>query len=92
MIEPFKNYAGSIFDLPKAQKSSCAQPLESISFLYNGDVSLCCMEMESKVIFGNITKDGLLDIWNSPKMLKYRFYNLMNKRDLLIPCKNCTMT
>ncbi len=92
LVEPFKNYAGLMFDLPKAQKSSCAHPFKSICFLYNGDVSLCCMDMEGKIIFGNIMEDDLSDIWNSPKMLKYRYYNLINRRDLLTPCKNCTMT
>lgn len=57
--------------------------------LWNGDVAVCCTDLEGEVIVGNIFKEGSFDkIWRSKKYDKIR--KLILKRELKI-CKNCNI-
>lgn len=57
--------------------------------LWNGDVAVCCTDLEGEVIVGNILKEGSFDkIWRSEKHDKIR--KLILSRKLKI-CKNCNI-
>mgnify|MGYP001570541170 CR=1 FL=1 len=57
--------------------------------LWNGDVVVCCTDLEGEVIVGNVLKEGSFDkIWRSEKYDKIR--KLILSRKLKI-CKNCNI-
>jgi len=57
--------------------------------LWNGDVSVCCVDLEGKVIVGNVFSDGGLErILKSKKYSFIRKKILKNKPDI---CKNCSI-
>lgn len=57
--------------------------------LWNGDVAVCCTDLEGEVIVGNVFKEGSFDkIWRSEKYDKTR--KLILSRRLKI-CKNCNI-
>ncbi len=65
----------------------CIYPFTSPVILYNGDVSLCCLDFNGENIVGNIKKETLKTIWRS-----FRYNSLRAKaltRSLSI-CKNCS--
>ncbi|MBU0461808.1 MAG: SPASM domain-containing protein [Nanoarchaeota archaeon] len=82
------NYAGLCFDFKGAGR--CIRPLDNMVVLWNGDVALCCSDMEGRVIFGNIMRNSLSEIWNSDALVKYRFCNFYSRREMLPLCSNCT--
>lgn len=57
--------------------------------LWNGDVCVCCTDLEGKVILGNIFQEKRFEkIWKSKKYAKIR--KAILRQDLEI-CKNCNM-
>ena len=57
--------------------------------LWNGDVAICCVDTEGKVIVGNVIKENSFDkIWRSKKYQQIK--KAVLKRELEI-CKNCNI-
>lgn len=57
--------------------------------LWNGDVAVCCVDLEGEIIVGNILKEGSFDkIWRSKRYHQLRKKIL--KRELKI-CRNCNV-
>lgn len=67
----------------------CADIFTSAVVLWNGDVILCCMDVEARYKSGNILREDFLKIWRSGAMNKLRSDIL--KKELPI-CKNCSLT
>src|SRR3989338_6682074 len=62
----------------KPHKIGCGLLMHQLVFLPNGDVSVCCVDLNSKGVVGNINKDNLFDIYNSK--LRRSWLELMFKR------------
>lgn len=77
-----------MFDVP-AKNNPCLRALREMSILWDGKVSLCCVDMEGKIIFGDASENSLLEIWNSCKMKKLREYHLTQRRIDYPLCNNC---
>jgi len=82
------NFAGLMFDVSPSNKS-CLRALREMCVLWDGKVSLCCMDMEGKVIHGDASENHLLDIWNNENMRKLREFHLKNRRNKYPLCNNC---
>ncbi len=68
------------------------RPMKQISFLYNGDAILCCMDWRREVFLGNVKERSIEEIWNSPKYEKIR--NVIYNNDAIgenFICKRCEM-
>lgn len=50
----------------------CFVPMETITILYNGDIILCCSDMEHNEKFGNVSKESLFNVWHSPALSHIR--------------------
>lgn len=80
----------SIF-LFKNDKYPCLRVWSNMFVTFNGDVSICCVDYNHKLIVGNIKKDSLLNIWNSKAYKYYRRLNREGKINQIKYCHNCTM-
>jgi radical SAM protein with 4Fe4S-binding SPASM domain len=58
---------------------------------FNGDVSVCCVDYNHKLIVGNVKTDTLLDIWNSKAYQRYRKLHKQGRINEMEFCRNCTM-
>lgn len=56
--------------------------------LWNGDFVPCCMDFDGKMALGNVGKEKLSDIWNSPKIKEVRRQQREGNYDNPL-CKNC---
>jgi len=57
--------------------------------LWNGDVAICCVDLEGRVIVGNILTEGSFEkIWRSDKY--YKIKKMVLARQLEI-CQNCSI-
>ena len=65
----------------------CANTYLQAVFLHTGDVSVCCNDLNGRVILGNIKKQTLKSIRNSQKMIKFRQGFAQNRIHKI--CANC---
>lgn len=65
----------------KIYNELCTNPWYSVSIKTNGDVVPCCMVFEDvkELVYGNLTKNSLEEIWNSGKVQKFRFKHRLNQ-------------
>lgn len=83
----YANYAGRNFDT-LGPKLNCIRAIEYMTVLYDGDVNLCCMDSPAKIIFGNLKKQSVKEIWESEKRQEY-IKGHLNAKVMKI-CDNCT--
>ncbi len=77
MSYPTHTFAGGV-DTP-GQEKDCEMMKEIGVFLWNGDVTTCCMDYDGKNVFGNINKKPLSEILED-----------LNKAELPV-CKTCSL-
>lgn len=73
----------------KPHKIGCGLLMHQLVLLPNGDISVCCVDLNSRGRVGNIKQNNLYDIYNSN--LRRTWLELMFKRrksDIEL-CKNC---
>lgn len=51
---------------------NCSDPREVFTVLVDGSVVLCCNDHNGSTNFGNVFKQTVMDVWNSPSYLKCR--------------------
>lgn len=52
----------------EAERGYCFGMRDHFAILYNGDVTLCCIDFDGKTSLGNIADTPLIDILNSPEL------------------------
>ena len=57
--------------------------------LPNGDVTMCCNDLNSKGVVGNIKDKALSEIYNSKERREYIDKLMWGKRNQLDLCKGC---
>jgi len=82
------NWAGKVeSEFWPFKDGHCYRLKNSIVFLWDGRVALCCMDIDGEVIIGDINKESILDIWNGEKMESYR-KALKSEKEF---CSKCNM-
>ncbi len=85
-IEPFEE----ISKLKQKIKNRlpCFYLWETLVILWNGDVLVCCQDLQGNLKVGNVKEKSLIEIWNSQKMIELRERQL--KGDFsMFPCSQC---
>jgi radical SAM protein with 4Fe4S-binding SPASM domain len=70
----------------KYRKKVCFYPWYYPSITWDGFLIPCCYVSDNEVVFGNVLKDGFMNVWNGEKIRKFR-ESLSKKRQGF--CKNC---
>jgi radical SAM protein with 4Fe4S-binding SPASM domain len=68
----------------------CGRPDSVLTVLSNGNVALCCYDLEGEVTFGNLKDKNIAEVWNSEELENYRLLNDLGRRSELKLCKDCT--
>jgi len=74
---------------PRAIAAPCYMLWKSMFILWNGDVSLCCLDFDGKYILGNARKSSLEDIWRGVKFNTVRHYHATGDLSELALCRQC---
>ena len=82
----YKNWSGDKFK--GTRQTHCKRAISEMTIMYDGRVNLCCMEY-GKVIFGDVNKSTIKEIWESPYRQMYCEAHSRGKF-LLGVCSNCT--
>jgi radical SAM protein with 4Fe4S-binding SPASM domain len=86
------NWGGDIEELKipdKKYKIGCTLLMEQMVLLPNGDITICCIDLNSKEVIGNILETDFMDIYNCKKRVSYLKLLLEGKKDQIGLCKNC---
>lgn len=67
----------------------CLRPFEMMAINPEGKVSVCSEDFYHTIEMGNISKEGLLEIWGSEKFNKFREKLLSGERSFTDACSRC---
>ena len=88
------NWAGEVDlndgkSLNKSYKIGCSMLMKQLVLLPNGDVTVCCSDLNSRGVIGNLLHKSLYDIYSDRKRISMidRLYN--GKKESIDMCKNC---
>jgi radical SAM protein with 4Fe4S-binding SPASM domain len=70
-------------------KSGCNMILDQMILLPNGDVTVCCNDLNSKGVIGNILQNSLYEIYESEARKVYIHKLAQGKKHELELCKDC---
>jgi radical SAM protein with 4Fe4S-binding SPASM domain len=73
----------------KAGRRPCFHLWETLIVLWNGDVVACCQDLKGELIVGNLKKQTLLEIWNSPQLQEIRTRQMTGDFSME-PCAGCS--
>lgn len=88
------NWAGDIKldelkNKSKKFKAGCTLLMHQMVLLPNGDITVCCADLNSKGVIGNIVNDRLSTIYNSPKRLDMLSKFMKGRKNEIELCKGC---
>ena len=72
--------------------AGCTNPFRQIVIRPTGLVSLCCNDTLGEVTLGDVSKQGLLAVWNGPEFRRVRRSLLTEGRRHLELCSSCDTT
>lgn len=73
----------------KPHKIGCGLLMNQMVFLPDGNVTVCCVDLNGKGVVGNINDNKLFDIYYSPKRRKWLELMFKGKKAQIDLCKNC---
>lgn len=75
----------------RASKYPCSWLFNRIVVLTTGQVVPCCIDASGKLILGNVNKNSIKEIWDSPAYEKIRQLHLQGKKDIIPLCSKCSV-
>ena len=75
---------------PIPVKLPCRSIHSDLVVLWDGRISSCCFDANGELIFGDATKQTLLDCWHSAEFNKLRQLHNTGHRDEVPLCRSCT--
>lgn len=73
----------------KTLKIGCSFLMHQLVLLPNGDVTVCCADLNSKGVIGNINKDTLFEIYSKPLRREMLYKFMKRKKKEIDLCKDC---
>lgn len=67
----------------------CPEPFKGLAVNFDGTVSVCCVDWSHGTIVGDLKKESLYEVWNGPKLRKFRTLHLMKQKQKIPVCSKC---
>lgn len=85
------NWAGEVAleSKEKKHKIGCTLLMKQLVLLPNGDITVCCSDLNSRGVIGNLGKESLYEIYNSHKRLDWLKSMFQNRKHEIDLCKDC---
>jgi len=91
-IAPMTIYEGLDFsfeDKKQFLKDICMEPFQKLVIFWNGDVSVCCYDINGYLKIGSVLEQSLLKLWRNPAINKLRTKMKNRQYDDIACCKDC---
>ncbi len=69
---------------------ACLRPWESLTILATGEVALCCLDWDGKVILGDVNKQSISEIWKGSLLKEIRKAHIATDFSNLPLCQRCS--
>ena len=96
MIKEPRDWAGQVplakLGLPggaKVKRTPCKMPWTELTILWNGEVVPCANVFERDPVVGDLSKQSLDEVWNSPELTRLRGAHLADEVDDVPVCATC---
>lgn len=86
------NWAGEISTVAvreKRHKIGCSMLMKQMVLLPNGDITVCCSDLNSKGVVGNVRQQDLVSILHSENRKRYLSLLLRRRKSQLDLCREC---
>ena len=85
------NWAGDGRTLRELRPNECCQrAVGQIYIMFDGKVTTCCLDPVGKLnVFGDLSKEGLRAVYNSPRYVRFREAHWADRADEFPYCKAC---
>lgn len=85
------NWAGAVKTPPKTlpRRYPCNYLWTFPSINWDGDVSICCVDWDSRGVVGNVERQSLGEIWRSDALRRMREAHMEGRYDAVPICKDC---
>lgn len=67
----------------------CSYPFQRMAIFWNGDVTVCCMDYNTRLLLGRYPETPLAELWMSKAMQAFRRAHLAGKRPEMPICRHC---
>lgn len=71
-------------------RKPCARVWQTFTVLWNGEVSICCLDYDGSVIMGNVTDQTIADVWRNQRYETVRRQHSLSRQDEITVCRECT--
>lgn len=89
--ESFAKYKTESEKLLPERNRTCSNIWERLTVYWNGDVTLCCEDVDGDVIIGNLNNQNIKEVWNSPKLINIKKLHLSKEFAKIPICFRCDM-
>ena len=91
-IDKVHNWGANFFPLHKNSRfyKPCLRIWNTFTILWNGDVALCCLDYNGRIILGNLRKSSIKDIWRGKKLREIRRFHIHTDLKNIPICENCS--
>lgn len=76
--------------IPRRKRKACLQLWRDLIISWDGDVSVCCKDVNYILKVGNINESSLEDIWVNNKWKQLRVLHKQGRWDEIALCANCS--
>ncbi|GHU42238.1 hypothetical protein FACS1894190_11340 [Spirochaetia bacterium] len=73
----------------KKKRIPCADLWNKMAIHWDGKVSACCFDWNSRLTFGDAKDESLISIWNNKKTEYIRYLHTTEEYDAISLCKDC---
>ena len=73
------------------RQETCMNIWERMTVHWNGDVSMCCEDVDGDYTVGNLSEMTIKEAWNSKKLSHFRKLHKENRFREIALCKNCDL-
>ncbi|WP_280921208.1 radical SAM/SPASM domain-containing protein [Methanolobus bombayensis] len=90
-IESISTAGGQIEDFgsTRSQKKLCKEIWTNMVILWNGDVTVCCVDHNAALKVGNVNESSIEEIWNGEKYQRLRDLHRKGDLDKIPLCDSC---
>jgi radical SAM protein with 4Fe4S-binding SPASM domain len=72
-------------------RNSCSRAVTYLNVMYDGKVNLCCQDAMGQCLFGNLNKNSVKEVWESPQRQHFAKEHLKGCRKDLPYCGSCSV-
>lgn len=85
------NWGGVLGHFKKRNiRKPCARVWQTFTVLWNGEVSICCLDYDGSEIMGNMADQTIAEVWRNQRYESIRRLHSLSRQDEIPVCRECT--